>query len=224
VDVAAKKRKGAAGTPGPAEHIVAGLERLSTVMRAQAWSQAGARGLTPTQRSVLLQLKEAPAGMRLSELAEGQGVSLPTMSDAVTTMAGKGLVKKLRAPGDGRALSLVLTEAGMGEARRAEGSMGALRLAVAQLGQPQQKALLEALVHLIGGLLESGAISVAKTCVSCSFFRPNVHPRTEQPHHCAYVDAPLGAVDLRVHCPEHELVPAEDLKFNLRKLRGGQAP
>jgi hypothetical protein len=42
-------------------------------------------------------------------------------------------------------------------------------------------------------------------CVYCRFFRPYAHPDDpEQPHHCAFVNAPFGDRALRVDCPEYE--------------------
>ncbi|MGQ0563367.1 MAG: hypothetical protein ACT443_16025 [Gemmatimonadota bacterium] len=39
----------------------------------------------------------------------------------------------------------------------------------------------------------------------CRFFRPFAHPRdVDQPHHCAFVNAPFGDRALRLECSEHE--------------------
>jgi hypothetical protein len=42
--------------------------------------------------------------------------------------------------------------------------------------------------------------------VSCRLFRPDGHPAEGSPHHCALLGLPLARSDLRVDCPEHELV------------------
>ena len=39
-------------------------------------------------------------------------------------------------------------------------------------------------------------------CVTCTHFRPNVHPGPA-PHRCAFVDAPLADDALRLDCPDH---------------------
>jgi IS1 family transposase len=60
------------------------------------------------------------------------------------------------------------------------------------------------LLELIAGLQRHGAISVARMCVTCRFFRRDAHPNPARPHHCALVDAPLSSGELRVDCAEHE--------------------
>jgi hypothetical protein len=41
-------------------------------------------------------------------------------------------------------------------------------------------------------------------CVTCRFFRPDAHPSSPRPHHCALVNAPMSNGELRVDCAEHE--------------------
>ena len=61
------------------------------------------------------------------------------------------------------------------------------------------------LMRLIGTLQGSGVVTVARMCVTCRFFRRDVHPGSASPHHCGLLDVPLGVGDLRADCPEHEL-------------------
>ena len=57
-------------------------------------------------------------------------------------------------------------------------------------------------------LQEDGRIPQQQMCVTCTFFRPNVHPGP-RPHHCAFVDAPMGPTHLRLVCDEHEMASLE---------------
>jgi hypothetical protein len=75
-------------------------------------------------------------------------------------------------------------------------------------------------------LQERGAIPVAKMCVTCRYFRPNVHPDPERPHHCAFVDAPFGDRSLRLDCPDQEPAPSKERSrlwkaFLVRPTQGG---
>jgi hypothetical protein len=76
-----------------------------------------------------------------------------------------------------------------------------------QLGSfaPEEKeAVMRFLMRLISALQGAGVITVARMCVTCRFFRPDAHPGSASPHHCALLDLPLSEADLRTDCPEHE--------------------
>ena len=186
--------------------IAAGLAKLGLATRHAAWREAGPRGLTPTQRQVLSVLRAQRAGgeTRVSDVAAGLAVTLATASAAVTTLVRKDLVVKERSGTDGRAILLRLTRTGSEEAERSGPCPGFLRDAVDSLTPPEQASLLRALVKLVRALQERGEIPVSQTCVTCRFFRPNVHDDPTGPHHCDFVDASFGDGALRFDCPEHE--------------------
>lgn len=63
--------------------------------------------------------------------------------------------------------------------------------------------LLRSLVKVLRALQEAGDIPLQRMCVTCTHFRPHVHPDPANPHHCAFVDAPFGDRHLRLACPDH---------------------
>jgi DNA-binding MarR family transcriptional regulator len=87
------------------------LETIPLVMRtlASEFRHAGYTLAPPHFRLLFLLAKRAH---NLSELAEKQAVSLPTMSNSVTTMVERGWVKRVRAPHDRRMVVVELTPAG----------------------------------------------------------------------------------------------------------------
>ncbi|HEX2098039.1 MAG TPA: hypothetical protein VHF46_03175 [Rubrobacteraceae bacterium] len=62
------------------------------------------------------------------------------------------------------------------------------------------------LMNFIASLQRAGIITVARICVTCRFFLRDEHLNSDSPHHCTLLAAPLAGSDLRVDCPEHELV------------------
>ncbi len=187
--------------------IAVGLAKLSTAIKQNAWHEAMPQGLTPTQGQVLTLLANRP-GIGLAQVAEGLGIRPPTASDAVRVLEQKGLVAKSRKPDDGRALILSLTPDGISTAEQAQSWPDFLGPALGQLPEPQRQALWQALLSLITALQKRGEIPVSSMCVTCSFFRPNVHQDARRPHHCGLVNAPFGEPDLRLECPDHQ--PALD--------------
>jgi hypothetical protein len=69
-------------------------------------------------------------------------------------------------------------------------------------------------VKIIRGLQEAGDIPVQRMCVTCRYFRPNVHDDRDRPHHCAFVDAAFGDPQLRLDCTEQEPASAAESRAN----------
>lgn len=198
----------AAAADSLGERVVTGLVKVGLAMRHRAWSEAEGSGLTPTQGQILVLLRLRPgAGMRLSEVAEALAVTPPTASVSVGALVVKGLVSKTKAVGDARAVTIVLTDAGVREAERTAGWADFLLAAVDELAPAEQEVFYRSLVKMIRVLQEQGEIPVSRMCVTCRFFRPNVHPGRDKPHHCAFVDAPFGDRHLRLECADHDPVP-----------------
>lgn len=192
------------------ERVVAGLAKVGLATKHRAWQEAGGRGLTPTQGQVLALLRRRPgAGLRLAELATGLAVTPATTSEAVRALAAKGLVRKVRAVDDARALAITLTDEGAREAEHAAGWSDFLLQAVDALTPREQEVFLRGLVKMVRVLQERGGIPISRMCVTCRFFRPNVHADPERPHHCAFVDAPFGDRHLRLECADHEAALAD---------------
>lgn len=187
--------------------IATALAKVGTALKHQSLQNAGERGLSPLQAQILVQL-HLSGGERPSDLADRLAVRLPTISDSVRVLVDKGLVDRQRDADDARATRLVLTEAGRTEARRAAGFSDFLASAVEAMSAPEQEVFLNGMLKMIRTLEERGQIPLSSMCVSCTHFRPNAHPREDRPHHCAFVDAPLGARHLRLECHEHEAAAA----------------
>jgi DNA-binding MarR family transcriptional regulator len=192
--------------------VITGLAKVGLATRHHAWREAEGQGLTPTQGQVLAFLRHRPEAARLSTLAEVLAVTPATASQAVDALTRKGLAAKARASDDARALAITLTEAGRREADRVAGWSDFLLAAVDTLTPAEQTVFLGALVKMIRTLQERGEIPISRMCVTCRFFRPKVHPDPDQPHHCAFVDAPFGDRHLRLDCADHDPAPPEQAR------------
>lgn len=195
------------------ENILTGLAKIGLAMKNSAWREADRRGLSPTQRQVLSLLRVRP-GVGLSEVARHLAVTPATVSASVATVVRKALVRKARSSCDARAVSLKLTAAGRREADRAAAWPDLLLGAANALSPIEQGAFLRGIVKMIRTLQERGEIPVSRMCVTCEYFRPNIHPNRKRPHHCAFVDAPFGDPDLRLECPDHQTAgPQESIRL-----------
>ena len=176
--------------------IVTAFQRLALFWRAGQWQVAKELGLNPTQGEVLARVAARPE--RAADLAAALGISHASLSDTVSALDRKGLVRRRPDPDDGRARRVAATDAGKVMAARMPEAPAALEDAITGLAEAERGALLRALVLIICSLQEARAIPVQRMCLTCRHFRPHVHDDPARPHHCAFVDAAFGDAALRV--------------------------
>jgi DNA-binding MarR family transcriptional regulator len=185
--------------------IVAALDRISQAYRVLLQEEAQGRSLSPIQARFLVHLLHHRDELgRVGRLAEEFGLSRATVSDAVSTLESKGLVRRELWPRDGRVASLKLTPAGEEAAAGLSCWAAVVEEQLRSFAPEEKEAVMRFLMRLISALQGAGVISVARMCITCRFFRPDVHPSSASPHHCALLDQPLSGASLRTDCPDHE--------------------
>ena len=183
------------------DRLMDGLDRFASAMRAEVRRSVASRGLNSAQDAILRLLLARPAGLRVHVLARHLGVRQPTVTGSVIALERKGLVRRQADPADARATIVKVTPEALAQPAAAVPSLAAA--ALADLSEAEQASLLKTLIKLIRSLQLRQAIPPQRICVTCKYFRPNVHPEAAQPHHCAFVDAPFGNRALRLDCAEH---------------------
>lgn len=187
--------------------IATALYKIGLAMKHQSWALAAGDNVSPTQGQILAILATQGA-LTGKELAERLGITLPTVSDSVKALVDKGLAGRRPDPRHHRAQLIELTASGKALAARVSSWPDFLAAAAGTLSPDEQGAFLSGLVKMIRELQEREQIPVTRMCVTCTHFRPNVRAGA-QPHHCALVDAPMAATQLRVECTDHEAANAE---------------
>jgi DNA-binding MarR family transcriptional regulator len=180
-----------------ARQIAQGLMRVAMALRHEGYRVRERSGLSVTQSQIAL-LLAARGPMRVGDIARELGVTSPTASDSIASLERKGLVQRADLPGDARAKRIALTVAG--ETLVHTNDDAPLADVVARLSAEEREGLLAGLVAVIGELARDGTIAPARMCVGCAWFRPNQAPGTVTPHMCGFIDAPIGAGDLRIDC------------------------
>lgn len=201
-----------------------GLERLTGLVRNQAWRDGGDASLHPAQRALLAALASEGESMRPGELAARLGVSAASISDSIRAIEAKGWIERAQDPDDARARRLSLTGAGadlIAGVQRADGGLGRL---LQTLTDQDAAALLRIVQLLIHQAQAQGLASGIRTCLGCAYFRPYANAANDagQPHFCAFVGAPFGDAELRTDCAEQ--TPQRDsdvLALDVKRFREG---
>lgn len=190
------------------QRVVAGLSKVALVYRHEQWAASGKRGLTPTQSQILGIIAGSRASLGVKAVAEQMAVTMGTASEAVSALAGKGFVRKQADKTDGRAVVLRLTARGRREVRSVSNWPEAIVNAVEAMPEAERATLLRGLIGMVRTMEAQGMVPTTRMCVGCRFFRPNEHRGQARPHHCLFIEAPIGDADLRVDCDEME--PAKE--------------
>lgn len=187
--------------------IAAALERLAQAFRVLLWEQAKAHNLSPIQIQILVYLlyHSSSPQRTMGHIAREFTLTPATVSAAVQVLETKRLLRRTALPKDRRVSVVTLTPTGRKLARQLSTWANVMQAHVGALDDSKKLIVQDFLMQLIDALQRAGIISVARMCLSCKFFQPDVHPDRAEPHHCQLMDRPLGAATLRLDCPEHEL-------------------
>ncbi|MCC6427122.1 MAG: winged helix-turn-helix transcriptional regulator [Phycisphaerales bacterium] len=188
------------------QRVVAGLSKVALVFRHAQWEASGRRGLTPTQSQILAIVagSRVPDRLGVKAVAEQMAVTMGTASEAVGALVSKGLLRKEADEADGRAVILRLTPRGVREASVASEWSEVIVDAVEAMPEAERATLLRGLIGMVRTMEGRGLVPTARMCVGCRFFSPNEHPGRSKPHHCLFIEAPIGDADLRIDCGEME--------------------
>lgn len=204
------------------KQLASGLLKIGQAIRSQSWAGGEELGLTPTQGQVLgLLLHHQDRDMRVGDIADELSVAQPTASVAIRSLVSKGFVEKSTARDDARAVALRLTPIGRELAIQSQTWTDFLLQAIEELDPEEQAVFQRATIKMIRSMQERGQVPIARMCVTCTHFRPNVNADEHSPHHCALVGADFGDRQLRLDCPEHSSADAEKLAALWRSFSTG---
>ena len=110
------------GTGSLARRVATRLNKIGIAIRSRAWKAVAVQRITPLQAQTLAIFGASKKhGMTISAIAEEWAVSLPTASEAVTTLEKKGWVQRKRSSADGRVVTVRLTAKGKRKREKAAG-------------------------------------------------------------------------------------------------------
>ena len=182
--------------------IVVALERISEAFRVLLWNESKENSLSPIQIQILIfvyfhSLEKCKVGY----LADEFNMTKATISDSVKVLLAKDLVAKETDPIDTRSYSLFLTTEGKKIAKKASLFASSIEQPLEKLTEEQKTIMLSGLLKLIYDLNKSGIITIQRMCFTCSNYQVD-----KGIHYCKLLKIRLAESELRVDCPEHEII------------------
>ena len=167
--------------------VLAAVERLGRALRAARQDVATRHEVSLLGLSVIETLADGRP-RRVGDLAAELDVSQPTVSDAVTVLDKRGLIRRDRDPADLRSTLVALTDDGDRLAADAAAELAPL-LAAGSGTDADRATTLRVLLGEIARLQAAGVITVNRSCLSCRHYQPP-GPRTRA--RCLLLATALG--------------------------------
>lgn len=184
--------------------IVASLERISQAFRVLLWRESKEFSLTPIQVQVLIfLLHHSDDKRKVSYLADEFNMTKATISDTVKALEKKQLIKKETEPNDSRSYTIHLTAKGLETARQNSFFTEQIRTPIDKLNANDKENLLLSLLNIIRHLNKTGVITIQRMCLTCRHYQSGTDGSE---HFCKLLNQPLHNSELRVDCPEHEVL------------------
>lgn len=184
--------------------IVAAMERISQAYRVLLWNESKEHSISPIQIQILIFLLfHSDEKRKVSYLANEFNVTKATLSDSIKVLEQKKFIRKEYEVHDTRSYIIYLTAKGQETAKRTAAFTQQIQESVTQLHEEDKKDLLISLMSIIQQLNKTGVITLQRMCKTCIHFSPG--DDTAQ-HFCKLLNQKLWNVNLRMDCPEHDLV------------------
>ncbi|MBX2966126.1 MAG: winged helix-turn-helix transcriptional regulator [Cyclobacteriaceae bacterium] len=182
--------------------IVVALERVSEAFRVLLWNESKEFALSPIQVQILIFLLfHTQEKCKVGYLADEFNMTKATISDSVKVLLQKKLVDKIQDEYDTRSFTIRLTPKGKEIAKKSSLFTGQFEKPLNQLTLSQKEVMLNGLLRLIYDLNRAGVITVQRMCFTCNHYEV-----TGSKQYCTLLQATLHDKDLRVDCPEHEML------------------
>lgn len=182
--------------------IVVALERISEAFRVLLWNESKDNSLSPIQIQLLIFIQfHAQEKCKVGYLADEFNMTKATISDSVRVLLSKELVTKETDPIDTRSYTLSLTPKGKQIAEKASFFASSIEKPIGKLSEEQKNVILDGLLQMIYDLNKAGIITIQRMCFTCSYYNAD-----KGVHFCNLLNTKLAETEIRVDCPEHEMI------------------
>ncbi len=183
--------------------IALSIEKLIQVQRLLLWDIAKKYNLSPIQTQFIIFLNRNTHDLRtVSLLADEFDLTKATVSDAITSLENKGLLRKIRTENDKRSYLLELTGEGKKAAKKIENWQKKIINNIKEISYQDKENAYRFLTDLIKSLFDNGVISTARMCLTCG----NIFQGDKgRPNRCNITGRTFYDIDMNINCESYIL-------------------
>lgn len=185
-----------------ASRIVENLKQSAFFILGQLANSARRLNLPLLHIVILDGLARAQSPLTTTELADSILGTKQQVNHAIAELHERGLVESEPLDDDETVSQVRLTLAGRDAAWIAD-PFQALRTAVSTLPDVLQIDLFFGLFGAMRELQQAGAMPEQRQCASCRHFTAAANSDPAVPHHCDFIESPIGVRHLQQNCPAH---------------------
>jgi len=184
------------------EQLIAGFERIGTLIRKLLWENSFNVGLNPIQLQILFFCKQQnKRKVYPTKLSEFFGVSLPSLSDSLNSLIKKGLIKKTKDKSDKRISYISLTRKGQKLLKELSNWDASLKSVLNKIDNEEIKNSYYFLLTFLRELLNIGIMQHLRMCFTCQYL--SINENGEPEYFCNFLKSTLKKEQLRIDCPDH---------------------
>jgi DNA-binding MarR family transcriptional regulator len=177
--------------------IVYLLERVSQVFRALQWEMAKRHKLTPLQIQILLFLKNRKEAIP-SQIAQELGLTKATLSESISALEKKKLIRRITNKKDRRFIDILLTLQGKKVVRELISVENVFEHYLSEFSDTDKRNSLKFLLNIISLLYLGGYISVIRLCCTCQHFEKDAI--RSGVHFCKLLGKEMSTEEIRINC------------------------
>lgn len=179
--------------------IFAAFERISVVLRTQAWKAGKELSLNPVQMQLLIfLLNHKDFDNTITSLSSEFAVSAASLSDTVKSLHIRELIDKIFPSAGSRSFKIQLTRQGQIIAQKISFYGKEIFSGLELLGKNEKCIVLESLSKIIFKLYENGALKEQRMCWTCRFYEKN-----EVGNFCSILQQNITNEHFQIDCSDH---------------------
>jgi DNA-binding MarR family transcriptional regulator len=183
--------------------LASSLEKLIQVQRVLLWDIAKKENLSPIQIQFMIFInRRSPEFRKVSVLAEEFDLTKATVSNAITNLENKGLIRKTKTDIDKRSYTLEPTQKGKRISKKIEDWQKTIIDNIRKISYRDKETAYRFLTDLIKSLFDNGVINTARLCITCGNIRPGTGGI---PNKCVITGREFFYNEVNINCDGYRL-------------------
>ncbi len=176
--------------------IIAGIERISEIMRILIWRESLKNSLNPTQIRILLSLLFGK-NINLKKIEDFTSLDKTTLSKSIKSLEKRGFIRKIRSINDKRQIIIVIDKNKKDIIKEISFWANDLKNILSYFSLKEKSIILKFIFEFIDYSIKKGIISYQNMCSQCIYFM-----KKREKFYCNFLKKSLKLIELRIECSD----------------------